>query len=64
MVTQVLSRADAGQVTTTAILAVEKVSFRYQDAPVLRDLDFEVAAGSVVALVGRSGAGKTPVVSW
>src|SRR5688572_33044876 len=29
--------------------------------PVVRDLDVNVPGGSVVALVGRSGAGKTPV---
>jgi ATP-binding cassette subfamily B protein len=42
----------------------EHVTFGYaQDRPVLRDLDLAVAAGSTVALVGPSGAGKTTLCS-
>ncbi len=33
------------------------------DRPVLEDVSFEVRAGEVVALVGRSGAGKTSLVN-
>ena len=40
----------------------ENVSFEYRDGmPVVRDFDVTVPGGSVVALVGRSGAGKTTV---
>jgi ATP-binding cassette subfamily B protein/subfamily B ATP-binding cassette protein MsbA len=40
----------------------EDVEFEYrQGRPVVRDFDVRVAGGSVVALVGRSGAGKTTV---
>src|SRR5690349_2002223 len=40
----------------------ENVEFEYvEDRPVVRDFDVDVPAGSVVALVGRSGAGKTTV---
>ncbi len=40
----------------------EGVGFEYNEGrPVVRDLDMVVAGGSVVALVGRSGAGKTTV---
>ena len=43
-------------------VAFDHVSFAYNEGtPVLRDVDFHVAGGSVVALVGRSGAGKTTV---
>jgi ATP-binding cassette subfamily B protein len=41
----------------------ENVEFEYRpDRPVVRDFDVVVPGGSVVALVGRSGAGKTTVV--
>ncbi len=40
----------------------ENVSFEYRAGePVVRDFDLVVPGGSVVALVGRSGAGKTTV---
>jgi ATP-binding cassette subfamily B protein len=42
----------------------EQVTFGYDPAkPVLRDLDFEVPGGSVVAIVGPTGAGKTSLVN-
>jgi len=40
----------------------ENVEFEYrEDRPVVRDFSVKVKGGSVVALVGRSGAGKTTV---
>jgi ATP-binding cassette subfamily B protein/subfamily B ATP-binding cassette protein MsbA len=40
----------------------DNVSFEYREGhPVVRDFDVTVPGGSVVALVGRSGAGKTTV---
>ncbi|HYK81847.1 MAG TPA: ABC transporter ATP-binding protein [Gemmatimonadales bacterium] len=40
-----------------------RVSFSYDgQAPVLRDVEFEVRRGQVVAIVGPSGAGKTTLV--
>jgi ATP-binding cassette subfamily B protein/subfamily B ATP-binding cassette protein MsbA len=40
----------------------EHVTFEYREGrPVVRDFDVVVPGGSVVALVGRSGAGKTTV---
>jgi ATP-binding cassette subfamily B protein len=43
-------------------LRFEGVDFEYRDGmPVVRDLNVAVAGGTVVALVGRSGAGKTTV---
>jgi ATP-binding cassette, subfamily B, bacterial len=43
-------------------LRFEHVSFEYREgSPVVHDFDITVPGGSVVALVGRSGAGKTTV---
>lgn len=43
-------------------LRFDNVSFAYNEGePVIRDFDLTVPGGSVVALVGRSGAGKTTV---
>ncbi|HEY1183919.1 MAG TPA: ABC transporter ATP-binding protein [Bryobacteraceae bacterium] len=40
----------------------EDVEFEYREGhPVVRDFDVTAAGGSVIALVGRSGAGKTTV---
>src|SRR5262249_41147545 len=51
----VTKRSVAGRVS------LEGVSFRYPgtDALVLREIDLEVEPGETIALVGRSGAGKT-----
>lgn len=43
-------------------LAFEHVEFEYREGrPVVHDFDVVVSGGTVVALVGRSGAGKTTV---
>jgi ATP-binding cassette, subfamily B, bacterial len=43
-------------------LAFENVEFEYREGrPVVRDFNVVVRGGSVIALVGRSGAGKTTV---
>jgi ATP-binding cassette subfamily B protein len=47
---------------TVQELAFEGVEFEYREGhPVVRDFTVSVPGGSVVALVGRSGAGKTTV---
>src|SRR5207302_9428284 len=48
----------------TNAIRFEGVSFRYPgtDSWVLRDVNLEFRAGSVVALVGENGAGKTTLV--
>jgi ABC-type multidrug transport system fused ATPase/permease subunit len=49
-------------VPASASIAFKKVSFKYEDALVLKDLDIMIPYGQHVALVGPSGAGKTTLV--
>jgi ABC-type multidrug transport system fused ATPase/permease subunit len=41
----------------------ENVSFSYQDQPTLHEVNLEATAGTTIALVGSTGAGKTTVLS-
>lgn len=44
--------------------ALKNVSFAYEpDHPVLRNISFEVSAGTRVGIAGRTGAGKTTLVN-
>ena len=58
---------DAGRLDVERVageLRFENVSFAYGDRPaVLRDVSLTIAPGQTVALVGRSGAGKTTLAS-
>ena len=46
------------------LVAFEHVTFGYDpDRPVLHDLDLELEAGRIVALIGHTGSGKTTVAS-
>lgn len=47
----------------SSCLEFRKVTFRYQEEAVLKDVSFKIAAGQRVALVGLSGGGKTTLVS-
>ena len=62
---EVADRADAIEVN--AILGkveFNEVNFAYKpDEPVLRKINFAVAAGQTVALVGPTGAGKTTIIN-
>ncbi len=41
----------------------QRVTFKYDDEPVLKEISFYVKVGEVIALVGMSGAGKTSLVN-
>ena len=43
-------------------ICLEKVSFRYAEEWVLRDVDLTIRKGQTVALVGHSGSGKSTLV--
>lgn len=44
-------------------LVLDKVSFSYQDDPVLKSLSLTIPKGATVALVGQSGSGKSTVAN-
>jgi ABC-2 type transport system ATP-binding protein len=48
--------------TTEAAIRVQGLQKSYKDLHVLRGVDFDVARGSIFALLGSNGAGKTTVV--
>ncbi len=48
---------------SAAMLSVEELTSGYGDSQVLYGMDFQVAAGEVVTLMGRNGMGKTTTVS-
>jgi ATP-binding cassette, subfamily B, bacterial MsbA len=39
------------------------LSFQYEETPVLKDIDMTVKAGETIAIVGKSGGGKTTLVN-
>ncbi|TDB76422.1 ABC transporter ATP-binding protein [Micromonospora sp. KC723] len=48
--------------TREPAIRVQAITKSYKDLHVLRGVDFEVAAGSIFALLGSNGAGKTTLV--
>jgi ATP-binding cassette subfamily B protein len=44
-------------------ISIEQVGFGYFNRPVLRDVTVDVPAGSTLAIVGATGAGKTTLVN-
>ena len=60
----VFDRADAVEFNEPVrSISFRGVYFQYDDNPVLRGIDLEIPAGTRVAIVGGSGAGKTTLVS-
>ena len=58
-------RADAEEMPPIeGLIEFREVDFAYrEDTPVLRDINLEIPAGTMVALVGPTGAGKTSIAN-
>lgn len=60
---EVADREDARQMTGLQhSIRFRDVHFNYGGEPVLRGIDLDVAPGEVIAIVGRTGAGKSTLV--
>jgi ABC-type sugar transport system ATPase subunit len=59
-----LEQARLADTTNSGIIvaSLEAVNKNYGNVPALREVDFRVRAGEVVALLGPNGAGKTTAV--
>ena len=51
--------AESGNQSYTALLAAKELNAWYGESHILHGVDFQIAAGEVVTLLGRNGAGKT-----
>lgn len=52
----------AGNPHMATALQFDRLSFSYNGRPAIRDMSFEVGAGTTVALVGATGGGKSTVL--
>jgi ATP-binding cassette subfamily B protein len=50
-------------VRVSGALSVRGLSFAYRDQPVLEDVSFDIEPGSLVAIVGKTGAGKSTLAA-
>ncbi|MCE3006774.1 MAG: ABC transporter ATP-binding protein/permease [Bacteroidetes bacterium] len=56
--------ADSDRIYADPSIRFEQVHFSYlPDEPILRGIDFEVAAGTTTALVGATGSGKSTIIN-
>ena len=58
----IIDPAEPKPVVFNEAIRLEKVSFRYAEEWVLRDVDLTIRKGQTVALVGHSGSGKSTLV--
>jgi len=58
-----LAVAGDGDIQRTGRVAFEHVSFAYAAERVLDDISFDIAGGTAVGIVGRTGAGKTTMMN-
>jgi zinc transport system ATP-binding protein len=46
----------------TPTISLEKVSFSYQEIPILQDVSFTISPGEFVGIIGPNGGGKTTLL--
>ncbi len=63
-VPEIRNRTGATQVQHDfKVIEFRDVSFRYDDTPVLKNINLAVRSGETIAIVGKSGGGKTTLVN-
>ncbi len=61
--TQIIDKPDAKSINEfKSKIEYQNVSFSYNAAPVLKNINLEIEKGKTIAFVGRSGSGKTTLV--
>lgn len=45
-----------------SIVCIDKITFKYDEAPILRDIDLDITQGSFVSILGPNGSGKTTLL--
>lgn len=62
MVTEELPKSEAGRTTPPVATSVVGISKRFGKTSVLENINFEVAEGEALVLLGASGSGKTTIL--